>query len=136
MIKVDSIGMIPNSKNDPTITSASNVNNYSFITDSGITYLVMQTGNGDDRYQEDLTITAGDPLNCYQVDAWSGQKLFVDGKHVTGGVGSLAVDAVLIVAEDGTLATGTAPTSGVYFTVTDIGLKLTEDAVKVRVCVV
>lgn len=136
MIKVDNVGMIPNSKNDPTITSASDVSNYSFITDSGITYLVMQTGNGDYRYQEDLVITAGDPLNCFQVDEWSGQKLFVDGKHVTGGVGSLEVDAVLVVAEDGTLAAGTAPTSGVYFKVTDIGLTLTEAAIKVRVCVV
>ena len=135
MIKVDNVGMIQNSKNDATITAVSAVNNYSFITHAGITYLVMQKGNGDYLYQEGLSIPAGDPINCFQVDAWSGQKLVVDAKHVTGGVGSLAADAVLVVAEDGTLATGTAPTAGVYFKVTDIGIKLTEAAIKVRVCV-
>ena len=71
-------------------------------------------------------------LNGYLVKAWEGQKLVVDGKHVTGGVAALNKDDVLVVAEDGTLKAGEA--TGVHFVVTD-KVTLTEAAIKVKVVV-
>ena len=138
MIKVNNIGMLNIAKNNPTVTSASEVSNYSFITSGDNTYLVANRGNGDFTYREGLTFAAGTKLNCYQVDAWKGQELIVDGKHISGGItSSIAVGTLLKVKSDGTLeTTASAPTSGVYFKVTTIGIKLTESAVKVRVLVV
>ena len=77
-------------------------------------------------------IPAGDFLNGYQVDAWVGQKLVIDGKHIEGGVSALNVGDTLVVAEDGTLKAGSA--AGVHFVITD-KTTLTEAAVKARVAV-
>ena len=62
-----------------------------------------------------------------------GLKLIVDGKHITGGVTGKTVGTVLVAHTDGTLKTGSA--EGVYFKVTKTGVKLTEAAVEVKVCV-
>lgn len=132
MIKVDTLGMLDNAKINPVLKSDKDVANYSFITDEGDVYLVSNTLVGDDSYKEDVTIPAGEYLNGYLVKAWEGQKLVVDGKHVTGGIVALKKDDVLVVAEDGTLKSGTA--SGVHFVVTE-KVTLTEAAVKVKVVV-
>ena len=39
MIKVEHVGQIFNSKNNPVLTSTSDVANYTFLTDDGIVYL-------------------------------------------------------------------------------------------------
>ncbi len=134
MIKVETLGMLDVAKNNPVLTSDKEVANHSFITVDGILYLIDNTIVGDDAYKENVKIAAGEYLNGYQVKAWEGQKLVVDGKHVTGGIKSLEKDAVLVVDEaTGMLKTGSA--AGVHFKVSDTGVTLTEAAIKVVVCV-
>lgn len=132
MIKVETLGMLDVAKINPVLKSDKDVANYSFIIDDGDVYLVSNTIIGDDSYRENIIIPAGEYLNGYLVKAWEGQKLVVDGKHVTGGVSTLNKDDVLVVAEDGTLKAGEA--AGVHFVVTD-KVTLTEAAVKVKVVV-
>lgn len=135
MIRFETVGMIEVAKNNPVLTSDSNVTNYSFITVDGDLYLVMNVITGDDAYVEGAVIPAGEPLNGFLVEAWKSQKLVVDGKHITGGVTAATKNAILVVGSDGKLKTGVAPESGVYFKVTDTGVTLTEPAVKVKVYV-
>ena len=128
--------------------SENDVENYDFITDNDIVYLIANTIVGDEAYLKDATIKAGQYLNGYQVDAWVGQKLVVDAKHIAYAAGqnydSLKVaDAsanpavaatILTVNANGKLAIAqSAPESGIYFKVTD-KVNLTEKAVKVLVC--
>lgn len=134
MIKVETLGMLDIAKINPVLTSSDDVVNYSVITVDGITYLISNTITGDDSYKEDVVIPAGESLNGYNIEAWKGQKLVVDGKHITGGITTLKVDDVLTVGRDGKLTkASTTPTSGVYFVVTNKGVTLTEPAIKVRV---
>jgi len=125
-------------KINPILTSQSDVSNYSFITVDGILYLVMNTITGDNSYIDDAVIPAGDFLNGYQVDAWLGQKLVVDEKHIAYGSGVdfddiTAGTTLLTVANSGKLQIAqSAPQSGIYFKVTD-KVVLTEKAVKMKV---
>ena len=125
-------------KINPVLTSQSDVNNYSFITVDGILYLVMNTITGDNSYIDDAVIPAGEFLNGYQVDAWLGQKLVVDEKHISYASGAdyddiTAGTTLLKPKSDGTLeVASTAPSSGIYFKVTD-KVVLTEKAVKMKV---
>lgn len=125
-------------KINPILTSQSDVSNYSFITVDGILYLVMNTITGDNSYIDDAVIPAGEFLNGYQVDAWLGQKLVVDEKHIAYGSGVdfddiTAGTTLLTVANSGKLQIAqSAPQSGIYFKVTDKTV-LTENAVKVKV---
>lgn len=149
MIKVENIGALDVAKINPVLTSNSDVANYSFITDDGVTYLVCNTIVGDDAYKDNVTIPAGEYLNGYDLSAWVNQKLVIDEKHIAYGSGEdyddlLVADAgnnvdatMLKVASTGGKLeiTDTAPTSGVYFVVTD-KVTLTEKAIKVRVAVV
>ncbi len=132
MIKVETLGMLDIAKINPVLKSEEDVKNYSFLTADGILYLISNTVVGDDAYLKDVVIPAGDFLNGYQVDAWVGQKLVIDGKHIEGGVAALNVGDALVVAEDGGLKAGSA--AGVHFVVTD-KTTLTEAAVKARVAV-
>lgn len=138
MIKIESLGMYDIAKINPVLTSASDVNNYSFITYDGILYLVLNTITGDKAYIDDAVIPAGEFLNGYQVDAWLGQKLVVDEKHIAYGSGEdfddiTAGTTLLEVASGGKLEIAeSAPESGIYFKVTDKTV-LTENAVKVKV---
>lgn len=148
MIKVETLGMIEVAKINPVLVSENDVENYDFITDNDIVYLIANTIVGDEAYLKDTTIKAGQYLNGYQVDAWVGQKLVVDAKHIAYAAGqnydSLKVaDAsatpavaatILTVNANGKLAIAvSAPESGIYFKVTD-KVNLTEKAVKVLVC--
>ena len=148
MIKCETIGQLDVAKINPVLKSASDVTNNSFIVVNGITYLILNDIHGDDAYKDAVTIKAGDFLNGYDVSAWAGQKLVIDEKHIAYGVSEdyddLVVEDVatstsgtmLKVASSGKLeVASTAPTSGVYFVVTDKAT-LTEKAVKVRVTVV
>lgn len=138
MIKCESLGMYDVAKINPILTSQSDVNNYSFITVDGILYLVMNTITGDNSYIDDAVIPAGDFLNGYQVDAWLGQKLVADEKHISYASGAdyddiTAGTTLLKPKSDGTLeVASTAPSSGIYFKVTD-KVVLTEKAVKMKV---
>lgn len=135
MIKVETIGMLDVAKVNPVITSESDVTNNQFIKHEDNVYLVANTLVGDDSYREDVVIKAGEYLNGYLVKAWDGQKLVIDGKHVKGDYATYsAKDTVLVVGDDGKLAVGEKPASGVYFVVTD-KCTLTEKAIKTRVCV-
>lgn len=136
MIKVETLGMLDIAKINPVLTSSNDVVNYSVIIVDGITYLISNTITGDDSYKEDVVIPAGESLNGYDIEAWKGQKLVVDGKHVADGITDLEVENVLTVGDDGKLKKASnAPASGVYFVVTDKGITLTEPAIKVRVMV-
>lgn len=132
MIKVETLGMLDVSKNNPMLKSDKDVKNYSFMTVDGILYLIDNIIVGDDAYRKDAVIPAGEFLRGYQVDAWVGQKLVIDGKHIADGAKDLVVGDVLVVSEDGGLAKGEA--SGIHFVVTD-KTTLTEAAVKARVSV-
>lgn len=137
MIKVEHIGQLDIAKINPVLTSASDVANYSFITKDGITYLILNDINGDDSYKEGIKIKAGDYLNGYDVSAWVGQKLVIDGKHITGGVSGLtAGTSVLILDGDhaGMLKAGSPSAGDIAFKVTE-KVTLTEAAVKARIFV-
>lgn len=136
MIKVETLGMYDIAKNNPILTSESEVANHSFITVDDILYLIDNTVVGDDSYRENIKFAPGEYLNGYQVEAWKGQKLVVDGKHVTDGISGLSKGDALTAQVDGTLKKeASAPESGIYFKVTDTGVTLTEPAIKVVVCV-
>lgn len=140
MIKVETIGMIDNAVLNSVLQSAKEVANYQFITDDGDTYLVCNTIAGDDAYIDDVKFAAGEYLNGYNVEAWEGQKLVVDDKHIAYDSEKTYADLVagttlLTVNAEGKLAVASvAPESGVYFKVTD-KCRLTGNAVKVKVCV-
>ena len=128
MVKCEVIGMLDIAKINPVLTSENDVTNYSFLTVDDIDYVIFNDINGDDSYKDDVTIKAGEYLNGYQLAPWVGQKLVVDGKHITGGVADLEVGATLVIGDDGLLKAGTA--TGIGFKVTD-KVTLTEAAVKV-----
>lgn len=140
MIKVETIGMLDVAKVNPVITSESDVTNNQFITHEDNVYLVANTLVGDDSYREDITFKAGEYLNGYLIKAWEGQKLIADEKHIKYAENKYYSDIVagttlLKVNSDGKLeVTATAPTSGVYFKVTD-KCRLTEKAIKILVIV-
>ena len=135
MIKCETLGMIEICKNNPIIQSRTDVKNYSFIEDDDL-YLISNVISGDKAYVDDAVIPAGEYLNGFLVKAWEGQKLVIDGKHVTGGIAEVTEDTILTVAEDGSLEIAEeAPESGVYFKVTDTGIVLTEAAVKAKVVI-
>ena len=135
MIKVENIGALDVAKINPVLTSASDVANYSFIEDGGVTYLICNTIVGDDAYKEDVVIPAGEYLNGYDISAWVNQKLVIDGKHITGGVAGLtAGTSTLVVGDGGKLATGTPSAGKIGFKVTD-KVTLTEAAVKAMVII-
>ena len=140
MIKFSTLGAGIAAKNDPTITSNSAVANYTFLTYEGTLYLIMNIVNGDDSYVDDITFAAGTKLRGIDVKSIEGLKLIVDGKHVTYASGKTVADIeeenILTVGNDGKLAVAqAAPGSGVYFTVTKTGIRLTEAAFEVKVCV-
>ena len=83
--------MLDVAKNNPVIKAEADTANYSFVTVDDALYLVANTMSGDDSYREDVVIPAGEYLNGFQVDAWAGKKLFIDGKHIEGGVAGLVV---------------------------------------------
>ncbi len=136
MVKCNTLGMLDVAKINPVLTSQSAVTNYSFITVDGDLYLVANEVAGDSAYVDDYTIPAGDYLNGYLVEAWKGQELVIDGKHIDATYANLAVDNLLTAKADGTLEVAAqAPNSGVYFKITKVGATLTEAAVKVKVMV-
>lgn len=141
MIKVETLGMLDVAKVNPVLKSETDVNNYSFLTSDSDLYLISNTITGDDAYREDVVIPAGEYLNGYLVKAWEGQKLVIDDKHIAYATGKKYSDLVagttlLTANADGKLAVATtAPTSGVYFKITD-KCSLTGKAVKVKVIVV
>ena len=149
MIKVETLGMLDIAKINPVLKSASDVTNHSFLVENGITYLILNDINGDDSYKDGVTIKAGEYLNGYDVSVWGNQKLVIDEKHIAYASQKDYSDLVvedLATSTDGTMlkvastggkleVTDTAPTSGVYFVVTD-KVTLTEKAIKARVVVV
>ena len=140
MIKVETLGMLDIAKINPILTSANDVTNNSFLTVDGITYVILNDINGDDAYKDGVTIKAGEYLNGYDLSAWAGQKLVIDEKHITYASGDdyddiTAGTTLLKPKTDGTLEiASSAPSSGVYFKVTD-KVTLTEKAVKAVVMV-
>jgi hypothetical protein len=136
MIKVQTLGMYDVAKNNPVLTSASDVNNYSFLVNDGDAYVIMQSINGDDSYKEGIVIKAGNPLNGFQLEAWEGQKLIIDGKHIDGTFATVSVTGTILVIDNATgkIKVGTAPTSGAYFVVKGT-TTLTEAAVIAKVVV-
>lgn len=136
MIKIATIGMLDDAKLNSTLTSESAVANYTFLTNNGIVYLVANTVTGDDSYVYDVTFAAGEMLNGWQLDAWVGQKLIVDEKHIAYASGAdyddlTAGTTLLKINANGKLeVTSTAPESGNYFKVTN-KVYLTEKAVEV-----
>lgn len=140
MIKTETLGMLDVAKINPVIKAENDVVNNQFITYDGNLYLIANTLSGDDSYRDDVTIKAGEYLNGYLVKAWEGQKLVADEKHIKYASSKTYADIVagttlLKANSDGKLeVAATAPTSGVYFKVTD-KCTLTGKAVKMMVIV-
>lgn len=134
MIKCETLGMLDVAKNNPVLKSDKDVANYSFIVDDGDTYVVMNTTNGDNSYKDDVVIAAGEPLNGFNLKAWEGQRLVIDGKHIDGEYETVSTaDTVLVVdTATGKLKSGSA--SGVHLVVKDKA-RLTEDAVVAKIVV-
>lgn len=124
MIKFETIGMLDRVVVNPVLTSATDVENFDFITVDGDLYIVMNENHDSTEY----TIPAGEFLNGHLVKSLEGQKFVIEGKHVTGGTEELTVGSVLVVGDDGKLETGDA--AGVHFVVTDLG-----DPIKAKVVV-
>lgn len=132
MIKVETIGAIEVAKLNPILTSETATPNYSFMEDNGRTYLIANTLAGDLAYTEDAVIPAGEKLNGWDMAAWDGLKLVIDGKHITDGIDDLDVGDTLVIA-NGKLKAAEAD-GGIYLVVTDF-VTLTEKAVKALVVV-
>lgn len=130
MVKTETVGMWEVAKNNPLIKLEKDTAIYSFINHDDNDYVIMNLINGDDSYLEDVTIPAGEYLNGMLLKAWEGQRLVIDGKHITGGVSALNTGSILVIGEDGKLKTGSA--TGVHFVVKD-KVTLTEAAVKVEI---
>ena len=141
MIKLETLGEIDRVVVNPVIVSTDDVENYSFVTDNDEVYLVTNTIIGDKAYTEGNVIKAGEYLNGYLVRSLDGQKLVIDGKHIAYASGKtyadLAVDDILTVASTGGKleVADDAPETGVYFQITDVGVRLTEAAVKAKIFV-
>jgi hypothetical protein len=142
MIKVETLGMLDREVLNPVLTSVSAVKNYSFLVVGGKLYLIANTLTGDDAYKDDYTIPAGEYLNGHLVEAWKGQKLVIDAKHIKFGVGqtyasNLTAGTTLLKVNDSNelVIADSAPASGVYFKVTD-KCTLTGEAIKAEVLVV
>lgn len=134
MIKVETLGMLDRVAVNPVIKSQNTVKNYDFITDNDELYLVTNTITGDDAYKEDVSFAPGEYLNGYLVKSLVGQKLVIDGKHIAYGDGDdyddLEVGDFLEVGDEGKLEVADEEPTGVYLEITDIGVRLTEAAVK------
>lgn len=138
MIKIEHIGQLDVAKINPVIKVNAAVKNYQFVTDNGIVYLICNSVTGDNAYVDDATFAANEYLNGYQLDAWIGQKLVADEKHIAYGssesYASITAGTTLMkVDSDGKLAIiSSAPQSGLYFKVTE-KTTLTQKAVKLLV---
>ena len=136
MITFETLGGKIAAKTNPVIKLDADVANYTFKEIDGILYLIMTDLNGDDAYIDDTVLKANTYLNGVIVKSLEGLKLVVDGKHIVDGVEGLEENAYLTANENGKLAVAESqPTSGVYFVVTDVNVRLTQPAVKVRVMV-
>lgn len=137
MIKLATLGMYEIAKNNPVLTSESDVTLYDFITEDGVTYLVANTLTGDEAYQDGIVIKAGEYLNGFDLSAWVDQELVIDEKHIAFDEGKSYDDitagtTLLKIGTDGLEVAESAPSSGFYFKVTD-KCRLTEKAVKVKI---
>ena len=134
MIKCETLGMLDVAKNNPVLKSDKDVANYSFIVDDGDSYVVMNTNSGDDAYKEGVVIKAGEPLNGFDLKAWEGQRLVIDGKHIDGDFATVSVaDTVLVIDEaTGKLKVGTG--TGINLVV-KATTRLTEDAIIAKIVI-
>ena len=134
MIKCETLGMLDVAKNNPVLKSDKDVANYSFIVDDGDSYVVINTNSGDDAYKEGVVIKAGEPLNGFDLKAWEGQRLVIDGKHIDGDFATVSVaDTVLVIDEaTGKLKVGTG--TGINLVV-KATTRLTEDAVIAKIVI-
>lgn len=134
MIKCETLGMLDVAKNNPVLKSDKDVANYSFVVDDGDSYVVMNTNSGDDAYKEGVVIKAGEPLNGFDLKAWEGQRLVIDGKHIDGDFATVSVvDTVLVIDEaTGKLKVGTG--TGINLVV-KATTRLTEDAVIAKIVI-
>lgn len=132
MVRCKTIGQIEICKNNPILKSEDDVKNYSFLTFDGDLYLIANTLTGDDSYKEDVVIKAGDFLNGFMVEAWKGQNLIVEAKHIATAMSSITEGTTLLVANSaGKLESGSKPASGCYFK----AVKKLDDALEVKVMV-
>ncbi len=136
MVKCETIGMYDVAKINPTLTYEDEVVNHSFLSVDGGVYLIMNDINGDDSYKDGVAIPAGEYLNGYDLSAWVGQKLVVDGKHITGGVDGLTAGTSVLVLDGttGKLKVDTPDEGDIAFAVTE-KVTLTEAAVKVKIII-
>ncbi len=135
--------MLDVAKNNPVLKAETEVHNNDFITVDGVLYLISNTVTGDNAYVDAVAIPAGEFLNGFVVEAWAGQKLVIDEKHIAYAESKDYDDlfpaegdaVVLTVNAAGKLAVASAaPSAGVYFVVTD-KTHLTEKAIKAKVMV-
>ena len=141
MIKVRTIGGLDRVISNPVLKAATDVANYTFLTDAnGDVYLITNTITGDDAYKEGVVFAAGEYLDGYLVKSLEGLELVADEKHIAYAEGAKYNDitagtTLMTINENGKLAVAqAAPASGIYFKVTEKG-RLTEKAVVIKVIV-
>ena len=140
MIKVRTIGGLDRVISNPVLKAATDVANYTFLTDDGDVYLITNTITGDDAYKEGVVFAAGEYLDGYLVKSLEGLELVADEKHIAYAEGAKYNDitagtTLMTINENGKLAVAqAAPASGIYFKVTEKG-RLTEKAVVIKVIV-
>lgn len=134
MIKCQTLGMLDIAKVNPVLTHTEDVKNYSILTLEDKLYLIANSVTGDACYSDDYVIKKGEFLNGFLIEAWNGQKLIVDGKHIEDELDTLNVNDKLEAQADGGLKKADSPT-GTYFKLTKKGVTLTGPAVEVEVVV-
>ena len=110
MIKLETIGMYKNVKNDPTVKAHAEIpNGYVFTVDANHKtaaptattakaldlWFAMNTRYDDDRYT-DAKIAQGEYVNAYLLKEFDHQNLIVDEDNLTTAVDTLAVGDTLV----------------------------------------
>lgn len=140
MIKFETLGMNDVAKINPVLTADADVENYSFFEADGITYIIANSGLGDAAQDAECTIKAGEYMRGYDLSAHINQKFVIELAHTDYDLSDSeaappAIDDILTIDGAGLVKAESAPESGLYFKVTDVGCMLTAPAIKAVVCV-
>lgn len=118
MIKLETIGMYKNVKNDPTVKAHAEIpNGYVFTIDADHKtaaptattakalnlWFAMNTRYDDNRFT-DAPIAEGEYVNAYLLKEFDHQNLIVDADNLTGDVTAMTAGKNLVVGTDGKFA--------------------------------
>lgn len=148
MIKLETLGMHKNIKNDPTVKAHADIDNgYVFTigaghvtaaptadTAKGVDLWFAHNERYDDNRYTDAKIAAGEYVNAYLLKEFDHQNLIIDEDSLTTAYASLAVGDTMVVDTNGKFAKETTLTGyKVYVTIVEKMKYGTKDAVRAQV---